>query len=108
MPILFIYYDVPSLRYQNLIIAFCLLAYAAFSWSAAQHLSVVPAFLFAMFGVVCGLSCINASDSLASAMLAGTSTMPYWIQTALIAMYVAWLLFIYIKARRSVTGMGRG
>ena len=101
VPLLFIYYDVPSTHYQNQIISFSVLAFVALSYSASQNRSVVPSFLLSMFGVVFGLSYINGSNSLSSVMIEGTSTTPYWLQTGLIAFYVVWLVVFYFKPKKS-------
>ena len=100
-PLLFVYYDVPSNHYQDLIISFCAVAYAAFAYAAARNRSVVPPFLLAMTFVVLGLANINASEYLGSMMPEGATTVPYWIQTGLIATYVAWLGIFYVKSMKA-------
>jgi hypothetical protein len=98
VPLLFVYYDVPSNHYQDLIISFCVVGFAAFAYAASKNRSVVPPFLLAMSVVVLGLANINASAYLSSMMVGSSTTTPYWIQTGLIAVYVIWLITFYIKS----------
>lgn len=97
VPLLFIYYDVPSNHYQDMIISFCAFTYAALFFTAARHRAAVPGALVALGGTVLGLSAVNASPALAG-MLNGAPTTAYWIQTALIAGYLIALLGLYLKS----------
>jgi hypothetical protein len=100
VPLLFIYYDVPSTPYQNQIISFCAFSYAAFAYAALRNLSTVPSFLVAMAGVVFGLAGVNLSYKLRDA-IGDASTTAYWIQTALIGAIVVVLVVLYSKARKA-------
>lgn len=100
IPFLFIYYDVPSMPYQNQIISFCAFAYATFAYAALRNFATVPPFLVAMVGVVVGLAGVNASDKL-RAVIGESSTVVYWIQTALIGAMVLVLVVLYLKARKA-------
>lgn len=100
-PLLFVYYDVPSHHYQDLIISFCAAGYAAFAYAAARNRSVVPAFLLAMAFVVLGLANINASGYLEAMMPEGATTVPYWLQAGLIATYTAWLGIFYARSMKT-------
>lgn len=99
VPLLFIYYDVPSTPYQNQIISFCAFSYAAFAYAAMRNLSAVPPFLVAMASVVAGLSGVNISDKL-KAVIGDASTTAYWVQTGMIAFIVVLLVLLYLKVRK--------
>lgn len=93
-PLLFVYYDVPFYAYQDKIISFAVVAYICLFANAALCRSAVPAALVALGVTVLGLSAVNASDALRS-VLDGRSTLPYWMQTGLLAGYFVVLLWLY-------------
>lgn len=97
LPILFIYYDTPFYAYQDKIISFAVCAYIALFYSASRHRSVALNAIIVLAITVAGLSSVNLSDSLASVLQEGQSTMPYWLQTGTIALYLTLLLTLYIK-----------
>ena len=96
-PLLFIYYDTPFYAYQEKIISFAVIAYAALFYSAAYLRAVVPAALVVLGITVLGLASINGSEELRAVLTEGQATMPYWVQTALIAVYFVLLLLLYIR-----------
>jgi hypothetical protein len=98
-PLLFVYYDVPFYAYQEKIISFAVVAYVCLFLNAALNRSAVPFALIALGATVLGLSAVNASAALA-AVLDGRSTRVYWLQTALIAAYLVWLLMLYFTNSR--------
>ena len=84
LPLLYIYYDVPSTPYQDKIISFCAATYAIVFFQAARS----PArggltAVLALAAAVAGLSAINLSEDLAS-QIGSKSTTPYWTQTGMI------------------------
>ena len=95
LPLLFVYYDTPFYSYQDKIISFSVVSYIALFYSAAKHRVVVPAALFVFGATVAGLASVNMSEALASVLKEGQSTLPYWIQTGLFAVYFVALLFLY-------------
>jgi hypothetical protein len=97
LPLLFVYYDTPFHAYQDRIIAFAVLAYAALFYAASRHRVVVPAALFALGVTVLGLASVNLSDALGSVLADGQTTTAYWIQTGLIAAYFLLLLVLYLR-----------
>ena len=101
VPILFVYYDTPFYAYQDKIISFAVIAYAALFFTAARQQEVVPTALIVLGITVLGLTSINLSDALASVLEDGRSTQPYWIQTGLIAGYFILLLVLYLRERRT-------
>jgi len=63
---------------------------------------VVPAALVALGITVLGLSAVNSSDALA-AVLAGRSTLMYWAQTGLIAVYAVALIGLWQRTVQPAT-----
>ena len=98
-PLLFVYYDVPFYAYQDKIISFAVVAYVCLFANAALNRSAVPFALIALGVTVLGLSAVNVSTALA-AVLDGRSTGVYWLQTALIAAYLVWLIVLYATTDR--------
>eukprot|EP00040_Diaphanoeca_grandis_P013048 m.65990 g.65990 ORF g.65990 m.65990 type:complete len:141 (-) comp23629_c1_seq1:46-468(-) len=94
IPVLFIYYDVPFYVYQDKIISFCALTYAILFLAAFNHRVVVPYAIAALGVTVLGLSLVNVSDALKEVLTEDQSTLPYWIQTAMIASLLAVLLVL--------------
>jgi hypothetical protein len=100
VPVLFVYYDTPFYAYQDKIISFAVCAYIALFYSASQHRSVAPGAIIVLALTVLGLSAVNLSDALASVLLEGQSTVPYWLQTAAIGLYLVVLLVLYARDGR--------
>jgi hypothetical protein len=94
VPILFVYWNVPSHHYQDMIISFCALTYAVLFAGAAAIPAAVPVALIALAGTVLGLSAVNLSKDL-RAKIQGGSTAAYWAQTGMIAGLLAWLVVLY-------------
>lgn len=99
-PLLFVYYDVPFYAYQDKIISFAVVAYICLFVNAALEQSAVPAAIAALGVTVLGLSAVNASDALAM-VLEGRSTLAYWTQTGLIAVYFVVLAALYAAGERA-------
>ncbi|MDJ0832571.1 MAG: hypothetical protein QNJ69_03555 [Gammaproteobacteria bacterium] len=97
LPILFVYYDTPFYAYQDKIISFAVLAYVALFYSASKHRDVALTAIIVLALTVLGLSAVNVSSALASVLIAGQSTIPYWLQTGAITVYVVVLVILYIK-----------
>jgi len=97
VPVLFVYYDTPYYAYQDKIISFAVCAYIALFYSAARHRSVALSAIVVLAFTVCGLGAINLSDALASVLPEGRSTLPYWLQTGAIGMYLVVLIVLYIR-----------
>lgn len=97
LPVLFIYYDTPFYSYQDKIISFAVCAYVALFYLAAKHRDVALAAIIVLSITVLGLSAVNVSSDLASVLSAGQSTLPYWLQTGAIAVYVIGLVVLYIR-----------
>lgn len=98
-PLLFVYYDTPFFAYQDKIISFAVIAYIALFYTAARHRVAVPAALAVLGLTTLGLASVNLSEALASVLVAGQSTLPYWLQTGAIALYFLALLAIFLRER---------
>ena len=97
VPVLFVYYDTPFHAYQDKIISFSVCAYIALFYSASQHRTVALNAIIVLAITVLGLSSVNSSNALASVLQEGQSTVPYWLQTGAIAIYLSVLLILYIR-----------
>ncbi len=100
VPVLFVYYDTPYYAYQDKIISFAVCAYIALFYSAARHRSVALSAIVVLALTVLGLGAVNLSDALASVLLESQSTLPYWLQTGAIGMYLAVLIVLYVRDGR--------
>jgi hypothetical protein len=97
LPLLFVYYDTSFYAYQDKIISFAVCAYIALFYSASQHRAVAPHAIIVLAITVAGLSAVNVSDALAQVMREGQSTLPYWLQTGAIGIYLVVLIMLYLK-----------
>ena len=97
VPVLFVYYDTPYYAYQDKIISFAILAYIALFYSASRSREAALYAIIVLAITVLGLSSINMSGALSAVMKDGQSTMPYWLQTGAIAIYLTALIFLYVK-----------
>lgn len=97
VPVLFVYYDTPFYAYQDKIISFAVCAYVALFYSASKHRDVAFTAIIVLSLTVLGLSAVNVSEDLASVLVAGQSTLPYWLQTGAITFYLVVLVVLYIK-----------
>jgi hypothetical protein len=97
VPVLFVYYDTPFHAYQDKIISFAVCAYIALFYSASQNRAVALNAIIVLAITVLGLSSVNSSNALASVLQEGQSTVPYWLQTGAIAIYLTILLILYIR-----------
>ena len=97
LPLLFVYYDTPFYAYQDKIISFSVVSYVALFFSAANNRAVVPAALTVLGITVLGLASVNMSDALASVLIEGQSTLPYWIQTGLFGAMIPVLILLYLR-----------
>jgi hypothetical protein len=99
VPILFIYWNVPSNHYQDMIISFCAFTYAVLFGGAAFVAGAVPLALLALAGTVLGLAAVNLSGDLHKQIKAASTT-AYWLQTLMIAGLLAWLAALYFLGQR--------
>ena len=103
VPGLFIYFSVPSYPYQDHIIAFLAFGWAAFYFVAsvdpAGNALVVRGVLLSSMVAIAGLVRINLLDEL-DAISPGVNLHYFWLQTAVLFVYVFWLIVFSMKTRR--------
>ncbi|MEM7292050.1 MAG: hypothetical protein AAF420_01485 [Pseudomonadota bacterium] len=97
VPILFVYYDTPFHAYQDKIIAFAVCAYIGLFYLGSRTREGAFVAIIVLVATVLGLSSVNLSDALASVLTEGQSTLPYWLQTGAIAVYLLALVFLYAR-----------
>jgi len=101
VPVLFVYYNTPFYAYQDKIISFAVCAYVALFYAAAQHRAIARDAIVVLGLTVLGLSAVNRSDALACVLAPGQSSLPYWLQTAAIGLYLITLTVLYARDGRS-------
>lgn len=99
VPGLFIYYNISSYQYQDNIISFLAFGWASYFYAAAKNQSILIPLLLASFMALLGLININIATDF-NAIEKGISSLPFWIQTALLGIYVLWLLVLFLKNKR--------
>lgn len=103
IPGLFVYFNVPSLDYQDRIIAFLAFGWATFFYVAADdpvaHPLPVQALLTSSAVAILGLARINAAGNFGN-LSPGISVRPFWIQTGFLLAYLVWLFVFYRRSRR--------
>jgi len=95
VPVLFVYYDTPFHAYQDKIISFAVIAYAALFYLASTSRDAVPAAILVLGLTVLGLASVNVSPSLTGLLTKDQTTLPYWLQTIMIAGYFVGLVLLY-------------
>ncbi len=102
VPMLFVFYDVPSHAYQDQIISFLAFGWAAFLFAAfrdpVKNSDLVVAILVAGAGAIASLTYIIASTDF-HALDPQLRATPYWIETAALFVYLAWLGVFWFRAR---------
>ncbi len=98
IPGLYIYFDVPSHRYQDQIISFLMFGWAWFFFIASRYLTWAKYLLVPLLVALVGLANVNLSNDF-SAMGEGVTTTPYWIEFGLLTIYAAILAVFILKNR---------
>ena len=102
VPLLFVYFNVPSHAYQDNIIAFMAFGWAVFFFTASRdpqgNLPLVRGVLIAAAGALAILSYTNLTTDFAT-LAPQAPIWPFWAQTAVLAAISAWLLVLYRKIR---------
>eukprot|EP01135_Chromosphaera_perkinsii_P011951 Nk52_evm4s2542 gene=Nk52_evmTU4s2542 len=103
-PFLFVFYNTPFYRYQDRIISFTLLTYAALFFTAAQCRRAVPAAIFSMGSTAAMLTCLVCSPLMEEEMLQGMSSQlreesvrMYWVQIGALGLYALVLAVLYTQ-----------
>jgi len=104
VPLLFVYFNVPSYAYQDRIISFLAFGWSVFLFTAfmdpVKNNGLVKAILFSGTGTIIGLSIINILTDFAK-LSQDIDVSIFWIETIALTAYVIWLLFFYFKSRFS-------
>jgi hypothetical protein len=95
IPILFVYYDVESIAYQNKIIAFTCSVYALLFHCAVTVPGAAVYGPLALIFTAIGLSLVNVSDALK--IYAKTDLTMYWAQTAMIGSLALLMLYAHLR-----------
>lgn len=101
VPVLFVYFDLPSYGYQDSIIGFLCFGWSAFFFSAARHPeNSRGAVLVAGVAAILGLAAINSHTDFRS--LAGAARIwAYWLEFAAALAYLTWLSWLFRCQGRS-------
>lgn len=107
LPVLFIYFNVPSYAYQDRIISFLAFGWAVFFFTAfsdpEKQMALVRAILIAGAGALAGIGIINAATDFHSL---DTTINPgiFWLEAAGIFIYWLWLVNFYFRSKNNSTG----
>lgn len=103
IPLLFVYFNVPSNVYQDNIISFLAFGWAVFFFTTARdpvaNIEFIRAILIAAAGAVAGLSYINITTDFTT-LAPGIVQWPFWAQTALLLGIAMWLFFLSRAIKR--------
>ena len=105
VPFLNIYYDLPSIPYEDKIISFSALGWSMFfvgGYSSTKRGSLrsVRYIVLACAGAVGMLCFINFFGDL-RAQYGSVNYFVYWVETGLLAVYTAWLAILYEIAKKT-------
>jgi len=102
VPVLFIYFNVPSYAYQDRIISFLAFGWSVFLFTAftdpQKNSALVKAILVAGAGALIGVSVINATTDFQSLDPAINPTI-FWLEAA--GLFVYWLVLVVFHFRSS-------
>ena len=109
IPLLFIYFNVPSYIYQDMIIAFLsfgfgMFLYAGYASVKLNQILIVKYIIIAGFGTVLGLTNINAFTDFnffENEFSLTISVSHFWIQFVAVVLYVLWISILYLSANHS-------
>jgi len=104
VPVLFIYFSLPSYAYQDKIISFLAFGWAMFLFSGFiglknNSLDSVKYILFSGAGAIIGLSVVNISAEVKELSSIGDS-LAFWLQTLFLFIYLLWLAVFYYQAKK--------
>ena len=109
IPILFIYFNVPSYIYQDMIIAFLsfgfgMFLYAGFASVKRNQVLIVKYIIIAGFGAVLGLININAFTDFSffeNEFSIIIRVSHFWSESVIVFIYIVWISILYISATHS-------
>lgn len=98
LPILYIFYNIPSSQYQDQIISFLAFGWACFFFGASKILGM--AIYLVVAGVVALLALGNIILNSDIILLApDVSKIPFWIEVLALAIYTSWVAFFVFKTK---------
>ncbi|MGO9015164.1 MAG: hypothetical protein ACLQF0_09315 [Dissulfurispiraceae bacterium] len=110
IPMLFIYYDLPSYGYQDRIISFLSFGWSVFLFMAsidpARNRDAVKAILIAGFAAIAGLNIINSVTDF-QALSRDNNPSVFRKEVLALSVYEAALIFFYFLAKRGKIKRGR-
>ena len=105
VPLLFVYFNVPSYAYQDRIISFLAFGWSIFLFTAfidpVKNSSLVKAILFAGSGAIIGLTAINILTDF-NGLSKDIDVSIFWVETFGITAYVIWLFLFYCRSRNDL------
>jgi hypothetical protein len=108
VPLLFVYYNVPSYSYQDKIISFLSFGWSAFLYSASRdpikNRSATKAILIAGIAAIFGLHMINGTTDF-YALSRDIHPLVFALETFGLSIYVGVLIFFYFLATRETTDL---
>jgi hypothetical protein len=103
VPLLYIYYDVPSYGYQDRVISFLSFGWSVFLFTTSRdplkNRGAVKAVLVAGLGAIFGLTVINNVTDF-HALSPGIDPSAFQMETLVLSAYVAALIFYYFLATK--------
>lgn len=103
VPMLFIYFNVPSNAYQDRIISFLAFGWAVFLFTAFTNpqgqTALVKAILVAGAGALLGLSVVNLGTDFQS-LDPSINASIFWMETAGMFVYWLWLVVFFIRSQK--------
>lgn len=106
IPLLFVYFDVPSYEYQDRIISFLSFGWSTFLFMASrdpiQNRDAVKAILISGLGAIFGLTVINSVTDF-RALSPDINPLVFRIETLGLSIYVAALIFSYFLSSNQST-----
>jgi hypothetical protein len=107
VPVLFIYFNVPTNPYQDRIISFLAFGWAVFLFTAStdpqRQTALMQAVLTAGAGALLGLAVTNLTTDFA-AIAPAVNPAVFWLETAGLVVYWLWLVAFYTLARARRAG----
>jgi len=103
VPVLFIYFNVPSYAYQDRIISFLAFGWSVFLFTAftdpQKNSALVKAILAAGAGALIGVSVINAATDFQS-LDPAINPMVFWLEAAGLFVYWLWLVVFHFRSSK--------
>lgn len=102
VPVLFIYFNVPSYAYQDRIISFLTFGWAVFFFTAftdpQKNSALVRAILVAGAGALIGLGIINSTTDF-HALDSAINSSVFWLEAAGLFIYWLWLVVFHFRSK---------